>query len=67
VLFTDNMHFFKYSYWGHEANEKGLFNYLHMFHLNFVSEYNIYETEPIEIAMTLIYHVQGLPISKIRR
>ena len=32
-----------------------LFDYLHMFHINFVNEGNIYEIEPIEILMTLIH------------
>ena len=34
--------------WGHEANEKALFDYLHMFHINFFNECNIYEIEPID-------------------
>ena len=45
---------------GHKANEKALFDYLHMFHIHFVHEGNIYEIEPIEILMTLIYPFQGL-------
>ena len=53
--------------WGHQANEKALFDYLHMFHINFVKEGNIYELEPIEILMTLIYPFQGIPNSKISR
>jgi len=37
-----------------------------MFHINFVNEGNIYETEPIEILITSIYEIEDLEKDKSR-